>query len=295
MRRAFHIPHGNLRTVRGQREDGKKGVKFHTANQPKSTAPRQPNEVPPRFRFSSRSLHRIIRPMFDTHFPRPDALAGGRLQIVLATVVLNIAAVALLTLAPWSDWRTGLALNLADNLLLLAFMFRHGDAMLARLLLFGLAVGIAELPADAWLVEVTRTLDYTPGGGPMLWRSPAWMPLAWQVLTVQFACIGLFLMDRFGAGGLLAIALLGAVNIPYYEEMARAIHWWRYRDCRMIFHTPWYIILGETLIAILLACLARWVRRGTWATALPVGLAGGIGIFLAYAVAFGLTDVLFQS
>ena len=222
----------------------------------------------------------------------PDPLAAGRLRVVLATVLLNIVTVALLTLAPWSDWRTGLELNLADNALLLVFMFRHGDAMLGRIMLFGLAVGFAELPADAWLVEATGTLDYAPGGGPMLWRSPIWMPLAWQVLTVQFACIGLLLLDRFRAWGILAIGLLGAVNIPYYEEMARAIHWWQYRDCRMFLHTPYYIILGETLIAILLAGLAAWVRRGYWITALLLGLVGGAGIFVFYALAFGVTDGL---
>jgi len=27
--------------------------------------------------------------------------------VVLATVVINVVAVSLLTLAPWSDWRTG--------------------------------------------------------------------------------------------------------------------------------------------------------------------------------------------
>ncbi len=30
------------------------------------------------------------------------------------------------------------------------------------------------------------------------------------------------------------IGLLGAINIPFYEEMARRIHWWQYNGCRMI-------------------------------------------------------------
>jgi len=50
-----------------------------------------------------------------------------------------------------------------------------------RLLLFGLAVGLMELLADAWLVDHTRTRDYSIGGGPMIWRSPMWMRLAWEV------------------------------------------------------------------------------------------------------------------
>ena len=131
----------------------------------------------------------------------PDPLDGARLRIVLATVVINIAAVALLTRAPWSDWKTGLALNVIDNLLLAGFVARRRDWMLGRLMLFGLAVGLAELPADAWLVDYTRTLDYSIGGGPMLWRSPLWMPLAWEVVAVQFGYLGLRLRETFRRSG----------------------------------------------------------------------------------------------
>jgi hypothetical protein len=90
--------------------------------------------------------------------------------------------------------------------------------------------------------------------------------------------------------GLAGIGLLGAINIPYYEEMARHINWWRYANCRMFSYTPYYIILGEFGIAILLAVLAKHLTRGTWATALLTGLAGGAGIFLCFALAYGLTD-----
>jgi hypothetical protein len=37
--------------------------------------------------------------------------SAGRLRVVIATVLINIVAVSLLTFAPWSDWRTGMALN----------------------------------------------------------------------------------------------------------------------------------------------------------------------------------------
>ena len=43
------------------------------------------------------------------------SLERGRLWIVLATIVINIVAVSLLTFAPWSDWRTGAVLNAVDN------------------------------------------------------------------------------------------------------------------------------------------------------------------------------------
>lgn len=220
------------------------------------------------------------------------SLESERLRVVLATVVINIVAVSLLAFAPWSDWRTGLALNAIDNALLVGFAVIRRDGFMARLILFGLAVGFAELVADAWLVQSTRTLDYSIGGGPMLWCSPLWMPLAWEVVAVQFGYIGLRLSERFGARGLLLVALLGAINIPFYEEMAKRIHWWKYQGCRMISHTPYYIILGEFGIALTLAILARPLRQRGWGVAVFVGAIGGAAIFLCYAIAFEITDRL---
>ena len=220
----------------------------------------------------------------------PSAVDSARLRVVLATIGLNIVAVALLTLYPGSDWRTGLGLKMIDNGILLAFVLRSRDGLLARLMVFGVAVGFVELAADAWLVDHTRTLDYSVGGGPMLWRSPLWMPFAWEVVAVQFGYVGLRLVERFGKAGLLINGFLGAVNIPYYEEMARLIHWWKYSGCRMISGTPYYIILGEFGIAVALALLAKPLRSGSWSTAILTGVAGGVSIFVCYGLAFVITD-----
>ena len=222
-----------------------------------------------------------------------SSLESGRLRIILATVAINVVAVTLLTLAPWSDWRTGFGLNLLDNALLVTFAIRRRDAFMWRLIFFGLVVGLCELPADAWLVASTGTLDYSIGGGPMIWRSPAWMPLAWEIVAVQFSYIGLRLSEKLGDRGLLLTALLGAINIPFYEEVARRIHWWKYDHCRMISGTPFYIILGEFGIAFALAVIARTFRRGSWGVAFFGGIAVGAAIFVCYAVAFAITDRLF--
>jgi hypothetical protein len=222
-------------------------------------------------------------------------LERDRLYVVIATIVINITAVSLLTFAPWSDWRTGAALNIVDNCLLVGFALVRRDALLGRFLLFGLVVGFVELSADAWLVDYTRTLDYSIGGGPIIWRSPLWMPLAWEVVAVQFGYIGLRLWERFGKVGLLTIGLLGTINIPFYEEMARRIHWWQYSPETvrgMISFTPWYIILGEFGIAVAFALLARTLRRGSWREAVVAGIAGGFSIFVCYALAFWITDRL---
>jgi hypothetical protein len=93
---------------------------------------------------------------------------------------------------------------------------------------------------------------------------------------------------------LLMIGLLGAINIPFYEEMARRIHWWQYSGCRMISFTPWYIILGEFGIALVFALLARTLRRSSWGIAVVSGVAGGLSIFACYAIAFLVTDQLIK-
>ncbi len=65
------------------------------------------------------------------------SLERVRLWIVLATIAINIVAVSLLTLAPWSDWRTGAALNAVDNCLLVGFVLFRSDALLARFIVLG--------------------------------------------------------------------------------------------------------------------------------------------------------------
>jgi hypothetical protein len=63
---------------------------------------------------------------------RDASLERERLLAVIATIVINVIAVSLHTLAPWSDWRTGAALNFVDNCLLVGFTLVRRDALLAR-------------------------------------------------------------------------------------------------------------------------------------------------------------------
>ena len=164
-----------------------------------------------------------------------------------------------------------------------------------RLMLFGLIVGFIGLAADAWLVDATGTLDYSAGGGPMLWRSPFWMPLVWQIMTVQFGYIGLRLYEAMGWPGLVVTGLAGSINIPFYEEMALHAHWWRFSQCRMLFHTPWFIILGEFFIAAIIGRLAACVRERSWGRLITAGVLGGVAILAGYSFAYLLTDHLWKT
>lgn len=213
-------------------------------------------------------------------------LNQARLYVALSTIVLNVGAVLIFANLPWSDWKTGMALNLLNNAIFIAYVLRSHDRTMAHLLMFGLALGFTELIADAWLVDVTRTLDYTAGGGPMLWRSPLWMPFAWEVVAVQFAVLGCWLVEKFKGAGYIYAGLIGAVNIPFYEEMALQTNWWVYRDCRMFLHTPYYIILGEFLIVLGIVALARRLPPLRRTKTIFFGIIGGLIIFASYALSF---------
>ena len=214
------------------------------------------------------------------------AIERARLAVILTTVAISVGGVVLFSLVPWSDWRTGLLLNLVENAILVAFSIRYRDRLIPHLMLFGLAVGLAELPADAWLVDVTGTLDDPIGGGPMSWRSPGWMPSAWEMVAVQFGYLGMRLHEWRRGWGLLLAGAIGAVNIPFYEEMALRTHWWRYTNCRMLLNTPYYIVVGEFLIVIPIGYLARWTRSGRWSWSFLAGVLAGLAIFPWYTVGF---------
>jgi hypothetical protein len=217
--------------------------------------------------------------------PNPER---GRVIVIGVTIALNVITVAALTWAPWSNWRAGLGLNLIDNSLLIGYALIRRDRLTGKLILFGPLIGFLELPTDAWIVDITHSLDYSIGGGPMIWRSPIWMPLAWEVVAVQFGYIGLRLVERFGLRGILLTGLIGAVNIPYYEEMALRIHWWRYHDTAMFpgTHTPWAIIAGEFLIAGYFAYFAKWTRRPGLRFTLLAGMLAGASMFVGYAAPY---------
>lgn len=215
-----------------------------------------------------------------------------RLGVVLLTIFNAVAGVVFFSFATGLRGASAAIIGLLNNAILIAAAVRHRDAVLARLLLFGLTVGLVELAADAWLVDVTRTLDYSISGSAMVWRSPWWMVMAWEVVALQFAYLGLRLSDRWGARGIVLSGLIGAVNIPFYEEMALRLAWWRYAGCAMLSHTPYYIILGELVLIAGFGVLAPAVRRRSLRGVILAGFAAGAGIFASYAAAWHLVRAL---
>ncbi len=225
-----------------------------------------------------------------------ERLEHARLRTVLITVALSVGTVLALRDRTWSDGRTALALNGASISLFAWHIVLYRDKALARLLLFGFGLGAAELAADALCVRFTGTLDYSVARSPMLGLSPFWMPTAWMIVAAQIGYLGRRLIARFGlAGGMTLTALLGAINIPFYEEMAYHAHWWRYQNCRRIGHTPLYIIVAEMVIGLTLGPLAiRAMHAGaTWKIAAIAGLVGGLSTIWGGLIGYGLVERVF--
>jgi len=219
----------------------------------------------------------------------------AHLRTILATITLSVLTVTLLYDKPWSSGWTAAVLNVVSLSLFLTHTLVYKDRVMARLLLFGLTFGVVELMADALCVRYTRTLDYSVAHSPMLGLSPYWMPTAWMIVAAQIGYVGSRLMVRFGTGlGMALTALLGAVNIPFYEEMAFHAHWWRYMNCRMLGHTPLYIIGAELIIGLSLGPLAAWAMHGrsTARDAIYAGLVGGLSTIWGGLIGYGLVERL---
>ena len=220
---------------------------------------------------------------------------NSRRRVVLAGVALSVCGSGLAALRPGLGGKTAVALNLANLLLLGVYLLWKKDRALGLLLLFGFVFGAVELLADALCVRMTKTLDYSPARSAMLWESPWWMPGAWAIVALQTGYLGAWALDRWGWIKGLALALLiGTVQIPFYEELAYHANWWRYQNCRMLWHTPLYIVLAEGLIVAGIAPLARQVlsKPPDIKAAALLGALAGLWTTLAGMLGYGACEFI---
>jgi len=173
-------------------------------------------------------------------------------------------------------------------LIFIVYFFVRRDKLVGRLMLFAVTAGWVELLADWWLVDITGTLVYQPGG-PFVLCSPLYMPFAWGAVLIQTAYVGGRIWEMRGQKlAILFTGLLGAATIPFYEWWAKGAMWWYYQDTRMWGVVPLYIILGEFLIASGLVLLVNRLYERSWRVALFLGMVQGLWIWICFAVAFML-------
>ena len=193
--------------------------------------------------------------------------ALGRLGWVSAAVTVGLTALALLGLTLRRAWRP----------------------LLLRLLAFGLVAGVCELFTDYSGEVVAHSLSYPPGE-PMLWASPVYMPISWMVVLTQIGYLA-WRLDTLAPRpprwlAMALVGLWGALNIPFYEEMAYHAGWWSYAHAPGLGHTPYYVLLFEGLIALALTPLLAGIERRSLRVTLLRGLALGVWIPCAALVAW---------
>ena len=216
--------------------------------------------------------------------------AGGLLMA--GTAVLSVVTVLVAADAPWSRGWVAAILSVINTAIFLLTIALRRDASLARLFVFSLTLGVVELIADGLCVRSTGTLDYSVAHSPLLILSPWWMPLAWMMVSAQIGFLGACLIERCGVWrGAALTALVGAVGLPFYEQMAFRTHWWQYHDCRMVGHAPVYIIVAELFIGFCLGPLALRALRGpALRDAFLAGLGGGMATIVGGLIGYGLVE-----
>ncbi len=186
-----------------------------------------------------------------------------------------------------TGWITGLLLSFIVLGAMMIYVLRTGNDLFGKFMLFGLAAGNSELLADRWLIAGTKTLFYERRE-PLLIDSPIYMPAAWAVVLALIGYLGYRATQRWNlARATVMCGLLGGMIIPVYESCAKGAGWWYYEDQRrMIWNTPFYIILGEFLLALALPALLQRCERRPFYWSLPIGVLMGLWIWASYAVAF---------
>jgi len=200
---------------------------------------------------------------------------------VLLSVMLHIVA-ANASVGWWSA--AGITMIQTALLLVLAICWSRIRPILVRLLIVGIVAGICELFTDASGHYIVGSLTY-PANEPFLWASPLYMPLSWLVVITQLGYLAWRLQGIYGYRISVPLAgLIGALNIPFYEEMAYRAGWWHYAPVRLLWHTPLYVLLFEGLVVAALPLLLDGLERRQWKQGIAVGIA--IGTWMPFAALF---------
>jgi hypothetical protein len=207
-----------------------------------------------------------------------DLVIGGG---ILADLLLSLLDAT----TKW--WYVGLIEVFLTLYLLVWLLAQKIRPLLGRLLLAGFIAGLCELFTDASGQYVAHSLIY-PAGALMLWTSPLYMPLSWTVVLTHLGYVAWRLRTLLGwRRATLVSAILGAIQIPVFEEMAYYGGWWRYKPVHlMIGHTPIYVLLFEGLLVAALPLFFDRIERRSWKQVVLIGVIVGVWMPVAALVAW---------
>ena len=179
-------------------------------------------------------------------------------------------------------------ITVGSFVLYMGYSWYTKNALLQKLLLFGLVAGILELWADHYSIATIKTLVYPPDE-LMLWTSPAYMPLSWALALTQLGYYSLLLIRWKGLLiATIVISISGGFYIPLYEHLAKGADWWYYRDCSMLFNAPYYIIICEALLSVALPFLSQWTVKKSLYFAIVTGIIQGIWILISAIIGYNI-------
>lgn len=174
-----------------------------------------------------------------------------RARVIAVALLFTLAAMLLFILRADSNWRTACVLFLGKDFIYVVYAIRYRDRWVQRLLLF-LAILTAFNFFEDWLLvswlRVTH-YDLPESHPPTLWHTPIFGLIAWPAMTMELAIFGAWLVGRWRWLGILSCCVLGILMIPVYDELALHLHWWRYESGRLFMHTPYFVIMAESLLA----------------------------------------------
>ena len=204
--------------------------------------------------------------------------------VVLGSMAIMVGVSLLSSMYQWG-WVAISVLDYSLAVLLTVYAIVKKEHLLGKLMIMGLVAGILELPIDAWLVY-TETLVY-PNLEPMIWESPAYMPVAWMLVLVQMGYLSFILLQWKGMYVAIAgIFLIGASYIPLYEHLALNSEWWYYQNTPMVIGAPHYIILAEGLLCIAIPPIMYQVSRSTFRVEPLLGIAEAAWMFASTWIAY---------
>jgi len=206
-------------------------------------------------------------------------------SVTLSFVFLYIVACSFFC----PGWIAAAILSYGVFSILLIYAISKKDYQLLVFLLFSLVAGFTELIADFWLVRGINDLEYA-SPEPFILVSPAYMPFAWAVVLSQIGFIGWRLSKQIGiVKSSVIIGVLGGIIIPIYEHSAKGACWWVYNDwTHELWNAPYYIILGEALICLVLPWIFEKISKNKWVMAIGLGVALGLWIFISYYISYQL-------
>lgn len=166
------------------------------------------------------------------------------------------------------------------------------DQTVRRIFVIGTVAGIVELGVDAFLVNVTGTLVYpTPASPwlPMLVSSPAYMPLAWAIVTTQVGYLASRLGETRGRATAAVVPAGAAVALlSVYENGAGRAGIWEYVGAPfgVLDTAPLFILTAE---AVMFAALPSFLE---WRSSVTAGVGFGLCITVCYVVSYYLFVVV---